>query len=256
MGSCCSSQQSYLEDLEYKQHAELHIIERDRSGNDIGRTSVSFGLSGPIEQMKGLADVRKVKIRAVGCILPGLDPRGECEKECQDSFSFISKVDTFLSVLFDGHGKDGRRVSLFCKDYMINYFEKFYENFEQDPQAAIEEMVDMCDNELFNSGIECNLSGTAAVIIVINSLGIHAGSVGDSRAVLATLPKDNSVTIPVYKNMPYKRVVRPLRNLNAVALTIDQKPNHEGELKRILSAGGIVEKLANDLGKAVGPYRV
>ena len=256
MGNCCKSESSYLESLEYKQHAELKIIDRDCSGNCIGRSLVSFALSGPIDQSYGLLNVLKTQIRASGCILPGLDPRGEYEKECQDSFAFVGKSDNLLSILFDGHGRDGRRVSLYCKDFFLRYFDKNSEDFERDPKSAIEDMVANCDNELESSGIECNLSGTTAVILLLNSLGIHAASVGDSRAILATIPKDNSIQFPVYKNMPYKRPVRALRNLNAVALTIDQKPNHEEELKRILAAGGVVEKLADELGKPIGPYRV
>jgi hypothetical protein len=94
-------------------------------------------------------------------------------------------------------------------------------------------------------------------MVVVNSLGIHAGSVGDSKAILATLPKDNSQAVfPSYKSSPFKRPVRPTRNLNAVPLTAEQKPNHEEELKRIRAAGGVVEKLADDLGRPVGPYRV
>ena len=94
------------------------------------------------------------------------------------------------------------------------------------------------------------------MILLINPLGIHASSVGDSRAVLATLPRDNNALIPEFKPSAFKRAVRPIRNLSAVALTIDQKPNHEEELKRIRAAGGVVEKLADELGRPIGPYRV
>ena len=193
MGNCCRNRIEYLTDLEYKQRAELKIIERDRSGSCIGHTIVSFGLYRPTDQCSIFINILNTKFRASGCVLPGFDPRGECEKECQDSFSIVSKENNLFSILFDGHGKDGRRVSLFCRDFMLNYFHKNFSDFEQDPQAAIEEMVEMCDGDLAGSGIECNLSGTTAVILVINLLGIHVGSIGDSRAILATLPRDNGV---------------------------------------------------------------
>jgi serine/threonine protein phosphatase PrpC len=257
MGNCCNNRIEFLEVLDYKQHAELNVLERDRSGSCIGRSIVSFALLGPSDQAYNLISLPKLTVRASGCILQGLDPRGECEKECQDSFAFIYKEKNLLSVLFDGHGKDGRRVSLFCRDFMLKYFDKNFETFETDPLNTIEDMVESCDAELSTSGIECTLSGTTALIVMINNTGIHAGSVGDSRAVLATLPKDsNSIGFPVYKAFPYKRPVQPIRNLHAVALTIDQKPNHEEELRRIRNAGGVVEKLADDMGRPVGPYRV
>jgi hypothetical protein len=112
---CCNTRIEYLEDLEYKQHIELKIIERDRAGNSIGRIFVPFDLPGPTDQNYNLFDLPKSKIRATGCVLQGIDPRGECEKECQDSYAFVSKDTNLLSVLFDGHGKDGRRVSIFLQ---------------------------------------------------------------------------------------------------------------------------------------------
>lgn len=256
MGNCCTPQIEYLENIEYKQHIELKISERDRSGNFIGKCLVSFGLSSPIDQMFSLFSIPKTNIRASGCILPGMDPRGECEKECQDSYTFLSKDNTLIAVLFDGHGKDGRRVSLFCRDFMVKFFEKNYDNFELDPKASIFQMIENCDEDLACSGIECNLSGTTAVVVILNSLGIHAASVGDSRAVLASLPRDNNFPNQIVKSGPFKRPVRPVRNLANIALTVDQKPNHEEELKRITAAGGVVEKLADDLGHPIGPHRV
>ena len=257
MGACCNGKAKYLEDLDYKQNAELRVIEKDKSGAPVGHSALSFRLSLPTDQMCKLESLVKSNIRVSGCVLPGIDPRGECEKECQDSYGVVSKESNLCVVLLDGHGKDGRRVSLFCKDFMLKHFEKFFEMFEQDPQSALEEMIELCDVELGNSGIECQLSGTTAVVIVINSLGIHAGSVGDSRAILASTPKDNKeVENYATKPLRYKRPVWPTRALSPIAMTIDQKPNHEGEMDRIIKAGGVVEKIADETGKAVGPFRV
>ncbi|OMJ88839.1 hypothetical protein SteCoe_9139 [Stentor coeruleus] len=257
MGNCCGPQLQYLEDLEYKQIVRLNIQEKDREGKCFGKFTLAFSLLPPSDYNCQIFDIENSKLRISGCALPGVDPRGECEKECQDTFIFLSHENTILTVLFDGHGKEGRRVSMFCKDYVTNYFNKNHEVFDTDPRGAIEEMIENCDTGLTTSGIDCNLSGSTVVMVVVNSLGIHAGSVGDSKAILATLPKDNSpVVLPSYKNSTFKRPVRPIRSLNIVPLTADQKPNHEEELKRIRAAGGVVEKLADDLGRPVGPYRV
>jgi Serine/threonine protein phosphatase len=94
------------------------------------------------------------------------------------------------------------------------------------------------------------------VVLVLNSTGIHVGSLGDSRAVLATIPKD-SFEIPLpSSNLPYRHPIQPTRLLNAIALTIDQKPNHELELLRIKEAGGVVQRVTNEIGIPIGPYRV
>ncbi|OMJ67134.1 hypothetical protein SteCoe_35784 [Stentor coeruleus] len=257
MGNCCGQRAQYLDELEYKQIVQLHISEKDRTGRSIGKYTLSFSLLPPSDQSCMIFDLLNTKVKVSGCILPGFDPHGECGKECQDSYAFATKENNLFAVLLDGHGKEGRKVSLFCRDYMMNYFYKNYELFEQDPQNALENVIESCDNELLSSGIECNLSGTTAVVVIINTLGIHAGSVGDSRSVLASLPKDISDTAYTqYKSLPFKRPVKPIRKLNAVPLTIDQKPNHEEELKRIYKAGGVVEKLSDNLGRPVGPYRV
>ena len=257
MGNCCGNRLAYLEDLDYKQTIELKIIERDRAGNCMGKALVFFGLTSPVDQIQSLMSLLKTTMRISGCVLPGLDPREEIDKDCQDSFGFLNKDNSLLCILFDGHGKTGRKVSLYCRDFMLAYFERNSEDFEMDPKSSIFEMMEQCDATLSASGIECTLSGATAVVVLINSLGIHAGSVGDSRAVLGSLPKDNTQTVPVpTKRIPFRRPVLPTRTLNAIALTVDQKPNHDEELQRILGAGGVVEKLADEIGRPIGPYRV
>ena len=257
MGSCCGKRLELLEDLDYAVKIDLFIEERDKTGRVIIRMPVSFNLSSPTDQSCTVADLLKTKFRLSGCVIPGLDPRGECDKDCQDSIAMMTQENCLFSVLFDGHGKDGRRVSLFCKDFMLNYFRVNSDSFEIDTIAAIENMVESCDSSLVRSGLECNLSGTTAVVVVINLLGIHAGSVGDSRAILASLPKSNSFIPPeTRKPTGFSRPILPNRVLNSVQLTLDQKPNHEEELRRIRSSGGVVEKLADDFGHPLGPYRV
>lgn len=104
--------------------------------------------------------------------------------------------------------------------------------------------------------IDASLSGSTVVVLVLNSTGIHVGSLGDSRAVLATIPKD-SFEIPLPSStLPYRHPIQPTRLLNAIALTIDQKPNHELELLRIKEAGGVVQRVTNEIGIPIGPYRV
>ena len=141
---------------------------------------------------------------------------------------------------------------------MGNYFLSHFEGFESSAKATIEDMANKCDSELKNSKIDTGTSGTTAVILYINSLGIHVGSVGDSRAILSTIPKsisDPGLLVPSTKNK-YTRSVVPVRKLQPIALTVDQKPNHAQELKRIQNAGGEVLRMADELGNPVGPHRV
>ena len=98
-------------------------------------------------------------------------------------------------------------------------------------------------------------------MLYLNEDKAMAASVGDSRAVLATLPdlappenKPNSKEQP--RTGKYCRKLVATRRLDAVQITIDQKPNHEEEMKRILQCGGRVSRLADEFGNRIGPYRI
>jgi serine/threonine protein phosphatase PrpC len=100
------------------------------------------------------------------------------------------------------------------------------------------------------------------VIIYINQEKIIAASVGDSRGVLAALPDPSLVmkqsqekTFPK-KGGKYRRPIVPTRHLAAVQLTIDQKPNHQEEMERIIKSGGRVSRLTDEQGNRIGPYRI
>lgn len=264
MGNCCLNPTAQHmntnsnSDPEYYKNTAIHILDKDKFGRTIGSTGVKFELLPPINQETLIATIGRTPVKITGCVIPGLDPRGELVKECQDIYAFLYKDDTVLAILFDGHGKEGQRIAYFCKDFMISFFNENFSKFEQNPNDAIIEMVTECDDSLNMSGIVASLSGTTAVIVILSSKAIHAGSVGDSRAILATLPKENSISKTYEHKMPLRwgHKVELTRKLHPVTVTIDQKPNHAEELKRITAAGGVVEKIADDSGQPVGPYRV
>ncbi|OMJ93020.1 hypothetical protein SteCoe_4101 [Stentor coeruleus] len=255
--SCCQSKQvQYFEHFEYNSKVVLRIIERDKRSNYRGTSNVPFEVNPPIDQLYSIFDIGKAKYRAYGCVIPGQDPRGEVIKQCQDAYSFLVKDNIFFGMLFDGHGKEGQKVAQFCKEFMSSYFLSNTKKFEKHIPKTLEELVLLTDRELCLSQIDTYLSGSTAVVIVLNSDGVFVGSLGDSRAILATLPKDKAkISIPC-TCAPFKRVIHPSRILSALPLTVDQKPNHEDELKRIRRAGGVVERVTNDIGNPIGPYRV
>lgn len=257
MGTCCQVRSlNQVDHLEFNQKVPLKVLQRDRKGNYIGYNTLNLDLPGPISQLHKIFTICKSKYRASGCILPGKDPEGEYQKDCQDSYTFTSKDNIFFSALFDGHGKEGTKVSHFCRDFMLQYFNVHTNEFENDAKAEISEMFKHCDDALNKDIIDSSLSGTTAVVVIVNSAGIHVASLGDSRAILATIPKD-SINIPIPSaNSPYRRPIPPSRLLNAISLTIDQKPNHQIELERIRKSGGVVERVTNSNGLPIGPYRV
>ena len=249
---------SYISDIEYLQNQQLRIASRDSFGRISTRSHVLIELKPPTYQTFSYATISKQLMRISGCILPGFDPVKDRKAECQDDYEIFENHGNLLTVLFDGHGVNGHIVSKFCKDFMGSYFLTNLDKFQKYEKASIEEMVITCDSELKKSNIDTNLSGTTAVVLYINTQGIHVGSVGDSRAVLSTIPKsfaDPSMSGPINRNK-FARPIIPNRKLLPIALTIDQKPNHSKELIRIQNAGGEVRKIADILGNPVGPYRV
>lgn len=93
---------------------------------------------------------------------------------------------------------------------------------------------------------------------------IVAASVGDSRAVLATLPgeahsgekKGKGKKDEEKKCGKYRRTFRPIRFLESIQLTVDQKPNRHQEKQRILKSGGRILRLKDEYGDPIGPYRI
>lgn len=85
----------------------------------------------------------------------------------------------------------------------------------------------LMDKELkLHTAIDCFCSGTTAVTVVLKGQDLIVGNVGDSRAVLATRDKDNS--------------------LMAVQLTVDLKPNLPREAARIQQYKGRVFALQDE----------
>ncbi|XP_021282751.1 probable protein phosphatase 2C 33 [Herrania umbratica] len=83
------------------------------------------------------------------------------------------------------------------------------------------------DRELrMHANIDCFCSGTTAVTLVKQGPYLVIGNVGDSRAVLGTRDKDNSLT--------------------AVQLTVDLKPNLPAEAERIRKCKGRVFALQDE----------
>lgn len=198
------------------------------------------------------------------CILPGQDPCGEVAKECQDGLFVIDSNGALLAALFDGHGTKGEDIVAFCLAYLKKYFQEHMADFEARPANTIEHALLSCNDALDRSpDIDSNMAGTTAVVVYINGSGIHVGSVGDSRCILGSTI-DQVVRSERHSVKPktevthstFKRKIEDIPQLLAIPLSTDQKPNHEGEMERILQAGGKVARLLDENGKRVGPYRV
>ena len=259
MGGCCVNSESSISDnLVYENLKVISIKEKDDKGNLVRYDNVTISLTFPIFQGYEKLVLDRTVLEVSACILPGLDPRGQVKKECQDAVFYVNREKIAIFGLFDGHGREGTKVARFCCEFMRTFFDENFDLFLQDKETALRRIIVECDKKLRKkSGIDARLSGTTAVCMIIDDDNFYIASVGDSRAILATIPEANAVIeeVPAAKNM-YTRRIEPIRQLKPVALSVDQKPNHEQELKRIIESGGRVMQLSDEAGNKVGPFRV
>ena len=256
MGTCCTKEAENDNSglIEYMKDITLNIVRRNYLGKSIGTSKVTFKNTSPINQQSLHSLLGKKSLKVYGCILPGLDPRGELDKECQDNYAFIQENDSILCALYDGHGKEGLKVSNFCIQYTEKFFKKNIANFVEKPEETLTRLLEKCDLKLEKSKINCGMSGSTAVAVYITEKSIHSASLGDSRAIISTLSEE-SIPAPEVPHKYHKKIVVK-RNLKPVPLTIDQKPNHEEEFARIIASGGNVEQVTDSFGKPIGPFRV
>jgi serine/threonine protein phosphatase PrpC len=259
MGNCGSTEETKVENESNPQSAPsylkaitLQVAERNDIGKIVGRNALNFEATTPINQKHDVFNVGKA-VKVFGTVLPGLDPYGG-EKKCQDNYSYTFLDDMLLCGLFDGHGPVGEQVSAFSASYIQDYFKKNLENFKENPKESLTQMLEQCDEDLKSTDIKSELSGTTACIILLTKTLIHTACLGDSRAILATA-SEITPELPPPANK-FCRHWPVLRKIKAIALTNDQKPNHEEEYLRIRQAGGRVEKMADVMGNTMGPYRV
>ena len=200
------------------------------------------------------------------CILPGQDPKSEYKKACQDSCIFLSNNNSILLGVFDGHGTEGERVANFCRTFVEKYFLEglLPETENQDPTSFLIKLIEDCDEELKLKGFDILYSGSTAVIALVANGIIYSASVGDSRAVLGSASPTSVPPGPtliteerkVLKNVKFRRGSKSTPLVFPLQLTKDQKPNDSEEFERIIKSGGRVQRLLDENGKRIGPYRV
>jgi serine/threonine protein phosphatase PrpC len=218
---------------------------------------VRFKLADPTTQLVETIDIGCHKFRCSACVLPGQDPQEKTQKVCQDRINLLQKPDYLFASLFDGHGPNGEEVVKFCD----NFTSRAFQSESLTPTKISEFLEDLflqCDDDLIEKSTKINTfdSGTTAIILIVSNLGLHIGSVGDSRAVLATLPRQSAPVGKFKSRKSFQTDFVPSRSIDCLQLTIDQKPNLEEEMTRILKSGGVVAKALNSKGQPHGQYRV
>ena len=189
---------------------------------------------------------------------PGRNIYGQT-KTNQDAFickTNINNIKDFniLGVL-DGHGPDGHFVSEYVsviipdqiaenqKIQNISNPEEIYKKLKENNYKIINQAFKKADKLLKNMEFDVLESGCTCCLIIHIGKHIICANTGDSRAIVVYDQTNNSNP----KSLDY---------LASYPLSIDYKPELPEEISRIMLAGGVVEKLKNEFGEGVGPYRV
>lgn len=246
MGNCCKTETKFSMP-KYPNSITLNIKNPNssKSGQKLNMT-----LLPPSKQFRDHIKIGDLGLKISSCIYSGQDLEETHPKQCQDSTFLIKNSNFIFATLFDGHGTNGQEVIQFCESFMTSYIES--EAFKESAGSEyLEDMFMLCDDELISkkSNIDVSNSGTTAVSIIISPKALYVASVGDSRAVLGT-QNLSSVMLGKKNSKKFDLVIESLQ------LTVDQKPNLEEEMSRIIRCGGVVTKALDKDGIPHGPYRV
>ena len=148
----------------------------------------------------------------------------KAERFNQDDFCLTRKGDLLLLSVFDGHGPDGHRVAAYARDRLPALLLDGYN--ERLLEFHIKEAFENVHREVLESGYSCELSGTTALVVVVDGNKLISAHVGDSKAVLGK-----------HVNGEYV----------AEILTKDHKPNYIKERVRIEACGGEIKRLPRDI---------
>ena len=249
-----------------EQNGKKVSVQADNNGNPYYTTSeVHKSIKASLQKIKDTQDeVKDVKNSELGTgfryygqiTKAGRNQNGE-KKTNQDVFLVkinIGDIKGFnIFGVLDGHGPHGHLVSKFCKNFFIRKMnslamecknnqitkpEDIYarlkkSNFDFFKNAFHEADIEMTKQREF----EYNFSGTTCNIVVQLNKYLICASVGDSRGILI-YDNDNKT------------------NQGILQLSNDHRPDLPQELERILSNGGMVDKLTDQEGNKVGPNRV
>jgi serine/threonine protein phosphatase PrpC len=145
------------------------------------------------------------------------------------------KTRTLLFGVFDGHGEAGDLVSHFFTDRLASRVFRNSKFASKPLDVVCSEIATLERSLLHDASIDTEFSGSTCVMGIIRDKKLLVANIGDSRLILGRKRRDGS----------YK----------AVEVSIDHKPDHPPEMRRIEAAGGRVFAVEYEDG-VDGPARV
>ncbi|OMJ66497.1 hypothetical protein SteCoe_36634 [Stentor coeruleus] len=232
--------------------------------------SIDFRLTDPINLRYDTLLIFNSKIIISECVLPGVDPRDTYLKKCQDSALVLIGKECILTGVFDGHGSHGDLIADYCASYAKTFFKTNWNDssviFKQpDPIGFLRELCMNCDSALidYDAKIDCTNSGSTAVFVLLHNAIAYTASIGNSRAMLASIVKHEKIIdstlqddLIKLKKMHHRRKSSLSKTLHTLQLTKDQIPEDPEEYNRLTESGAKVRRIIDDKGNKIGPYRV
>lgn len=108
----------------YSRDCKIPIKIRNKVGTVVGAETITVHVSEPMLVTSKLLVYKSEQLQISSCVIPGLDPRGEYKKKCQDNCFYLQDDNGILCCLFDGHGGHGEKVAEFCQEIIENLFSK------------------------------------------------------------------------------------------------------------------------------------
>lgn len=151
------------------------------------------------------------------------------DKPNQDSVAVVrNKTTPHRAVfgVFDGHGPYGEHASHFCRMELLRMYSIALRQHSKDPPEKILghtlRYLDRKFGTTDHTQVEVDpiVSGTTAIVIMLDGDDIIAANIGDSRAILATRENKDSVTI--------------------IPLSDDHKPERPDEHARIAKSSAVL----------------
>jgi hypothetical protein len=151
MGSCSSLIRPSLtplagEDFTYPRFCSVQIKSKSKAEKE----PIDFYLPDPSSLYCDFISLEKSEIFISETTLPGIDPRKDLNRNCQDLTLLLKSGKSFLMCVFDGHGKEGHRVSMFCSVFIQKYFTDEWVDDQSDPLQFLKKMIEQCEESLQN----------------------------------------------------------------------------------------------------------
>lgn len=135
-----------------------------------------------------------------------------------------------LWSVMDGHGEYGHLVASFVQSRLASCVESQVD-LRTRPEVSLTAAVARLTEDLAHTDLNIAFSGTTCVFAFKLAHMLYVGNIGDSRCVVCRQAENG--------------------DLQAIGLSIDQKPDNPREKARILKAGGRVEPLPGPPGEGM-----